>query len=156
MKKIVKTLLVLLFSCTLTVYVMLAKPYIEGKYVRLSDTPADIFTSYNNVTGAPLCTKFYEVIDGKLTDYGVFPNLAKDLPDPHKFNVGLKEGDIVIFTGYLYQWQEMNLLTKEKSVRKVNLMDVIAWNVLEGKNYQTEITNHQASQFKGNNYISCR
>ncbi|WDE14218.1 hypothetical protein [Thalassomonas haliotis] len=141
-------------SSLLIAAIWLFAPYIEGKYVRqggLTTIEAEYFT----VTGDPLCTKLYRVEKGKITDHGVFPNMPADIPDPHTVSE-LKEGDRLLLTGYLYQWQETNLLTGTISKRKVNMIDVIRWQQSNRLIYKTQQREFAASAFSQKNDTDCR
>jgi len=99
-------------------YIWLFKPYMEYDYKRMSDIPIIIESEYFTITGEPLCTKFYKVENGKITNKGIFPNMPIDIPDPHIFS-DFKEGDRVAFTGFIYQWHATNKITGESSQKGI-------------------------------------
>jgi len=112
-------------------------------------------SEYYNVTGAPLCSKFYKVENGKITNNGIFPNMPIDIHDPHSFS-DFKAGDRVTFTGFIYQWHSTNLITGESSQKIINMIDVISWNSGNSKTYTTNERDLNPSDFKQENYISCK
>lgn len=138
----------------LALYIGLLQPYMQREYVRLSDAPVTIEAEYFTVTGDPLCTKLYRVIDSKITNNGVFPNMPQDIPDPHNL-AELKDGDRLALTGFLYEWHETNLITGTTSQRAINMMDVIGYQALN-INYQTKLTDITPGAFRHENYTNCR
>ncbi|WP_281557666.1 hypothetical protein [Thalassomonas sp. RHCl1] len=145
----------LLVLCLIAGFLWLSEPYMQRQYVRISNSPITIEAEYFTVTGDPLCTKFYRVMDGKITDTGIFPNMPTDIPDPHAV-AAFKDGDRVELTGFLYQWQETNLVTGTTRSRPVNMIDVLTWQASTGIHYQSKQTNTQAGAFKQVNYTNCK
>lgn len=137
------------------VYIWLFKSYMKYDYKRISEIPIAIETEYFNVTGEPLCTKFYKVENGKVSNKCIYPNMPIDIPDPHSFS-DFKEGDKVTLTGFIYQWHATNLITGESSQKVINMIDVISWNSGNSKTYSTNETDLNPSDFKQENYISCK
>lgn len=159
LKKILFFVLILL-AIIIAAYVIVFKPYVKREYQRTSNEPTKIIAEYVNVTGDPLCTKFYLVEDGQLTGKGVFPKLPTDLADPH--NKGLKDGDRISLTGYTYHWVTKNLITNNSTVRPVYMIDVLAWELITSSNasksstaFQSSIEDHSPENFMGENYTDC-
>ncbi|WDE07923.1 hypothetical protein SG34_014150 [Thalassomonas viridans] len=133
----------------------LFQPYMQREYVRLSETPVTIEAEYFTVTCEPLCTQLYRVENGKITNNGVFPNMPADIPDPHSISE-LKDGDRLLLTGYLYVWQETNLITGSISTREINMIDVIRWQTPDRVSYKSQQSNHAPAAFRHENYTDCR
>jgi len=127
----------------------------EYDYKRMSDIPITIESEYFTITGEPLCTKFYKIENGKITNNGIFPNMPIDIPDPHLFS-DFKEGDKVTFTGFIYQWHASNLITGKSTQKVVNMIDVISWKASNLNSYTSKIIDLSASSFKQESYISCK
>lgn len=136
-------------------YIWLFKPYMDYEYKRVGDIPVTVESEYYNVTGESLCSKFYKVENGKITNLGIFPNMPIDIPDPHSF-LDFKAGDRVTFTGFIYQWHSTNLITGENSQKFINMIDVISWHSGDSKNFISNETNFSPSAFTQENYISCK
>jgi len=136
-------------------YILLFKPYMKYEYKRVGDIPETVESEYYNVTGEPLCSKFYKVENGKITNNGIFPNMPIDIPDPHSFS-DFKAGDRVTFTGFIYQWHAINIFTGVSTQKVVNMIDVISWKSGDSKKYTSNETDFNPSGFKQENYISCK
>ena len=154
----VKKLSIVLFALAclvVAVFIALTKPYMEYGYGRVDNQPVTIEVEYINVTGDPLCTKLYKVINGEVSDEGIFPNIPSDIPDPHDV-AELTDGDRLSLTGYLYEWQEKNLITGNTQHRSVNQIDVISWQQGNHLVYKSSLKGISGSQFSKRNYTDCR
>lgn len=153
MKRVMKYLCILLSLLVVFVFLYLFLPYKTYKYIRVSEFPTEIITRYVSIQGDPLCTKLYEVKEGVQTSRGVFPNVPIDLLDPN-ISDDLHDGDTVIISGYLYQWQEKNLITQRTAVRAVNVVDLIGWESERTGGHETK-SNHDPENFIDTNYTNC-
>ena len=143
----------MLFLLIASIYLYLFIPYKTYEYIRVSEFPVEIITKYINIQGDPLCTKLYEMDGNVQTNKGIFPNIPIDLLDPNNSD-NLHDGDTVIVRGYLYQWQEINLITQEVTVRAVNVIDLIGWES-SGSGAHITKENHSSESFIGTNYTNC-
>jgi len=123
--------------------------------VRIADTPTSMTAEYYTVTGDPLCTKFYKVENGKITNKGVIPNMPHDVPDPHTLNI-FKDGDRITLTGFTYEWSETNRITNKTTKHMIDMIDVISWQYPDSIKYESTTSDLSPKSFKHENYTDCR
>ncbi|WDE07947.1 hypothetical protein SG34_014275 [Thalassomonas viridans] len=139
----------------LIVAVWFLKPYVKGENVRLNGGLETIEAEYSKTTGEGFCTNLYRVVNGKITDDGIFTNMPADIPDPNTLPE-LKNGARVLLTGYVYEWRETNLITGSVSKRKSNMIDVVRWQTAARVSYKTQQGNLGPTAFRNGNYTNCR
>ena len=147
--------LFIIIICLVAGFIWLLQPYMQREYVRISNSLTTIEAEYITVTGDPLCTNFYRVEGGKISNNGIFPNMPEDIPDPHSLTE-FKDGDRVKLTGFLYQWRETNLITGAVSTRQINMIDVLGWQSSASANYQSKQADTSPGAFRHENYTNCR
>ncbi len=148
---IVGTLLIVISAA----FVWLTTPYMSYETNRSTNEIVTITAEYLNITGDPLCSKLYEIIDGETSDKAIFPNMPKDIPDPHDMTV-LKDGDRLKIRGYRYQWKARNLITGNIEARPAGMVDVVAWEGPDNLHFNSAFSDAPAGQFSRRNYTDCR
>jgi len=139
----------------ITIIVLLLQPYMKYSYVRTSNTPTTIIAEFYTVTDDALCTQFYKIEEGKLTNKGIFPNMPNDIPDPH-LSTEFKDGDRISLTGFSYEWWATNILTGRIQKRSINMIDVISWESSNSTFFKSENLDLSPTTFKHENYVNCR
>lgn len=134
--------------------IWLVAPHVDTEEVRL-DELASLSVAYSNETADPLCTKLYEITDGRASDRPVFPRVAADLDDPNQ-DATLKEGDRLVVRGYRYLWRERNRITGNESLRPTGRIDVVAWRGPSGKDFVSKLDPALRQNFPVENYVGCR
>jgi hypothetical protein len=152
-KTIIKWALVLIVLLVFCVVVYLFVPYERYEYVRSKNQIQTVTVEYANMTGNPLCSKLYFVIDGEVTRQALLARLPSDIPDPNRVDQVI-DGRRLIVTGYPNLWRATNLITGSVKTRNTGLFDIVSWRDTSGQEHKTNNA-HFPENFISKNYIDC-
>ena len=136
-------------------WIWLTVPYLEVARVRIDDRPVEILAAYSNETSDPLCTKLYELVDGRISNQPIFSRVAADVPDPNE-DTALRDGDQITLNGYRYEWRQRNRITGHQVTRRDGRMDVVSWRGPSGEQHVSTLDPSTPTTFPSENYIDCR
>jgi hypothetical protein len=136
-------------------WIWLTVPYLEVMQARIDDRPVDLRAAFSNETSDPLCTKLYELVDGRISNKPIFSRVATDISDPNEAT-DLKDGDQIVLRGYRYERRERNRITGHEVKRRDGRVDVIGWSGPSGVEHHSTLDPRVQTTFGRENYIGCR